>query len=342
MSEAPLVSVCVPTYNYGRFLTDCIESVLEQGLSDWELVIVDDRSTDETREIAQSYAKRDTRIRYVLNERRLGMNANIKRATELGAGKYLKPLCADDWLCPSYLERLVDLLERHPNAAIATAATFTCNERGVPISVQFQFGERESVIDGDTMLDLAASGRGLGGNSSFLLRASAYRAAGGYDDGILYAADFDLAARMCKVGRYIHVDEPLFCGRLHGASSSSNDPAKLHDVRDAYAIPRKLFAERKRFNAAWRRYRRMHARATARHLLNVAVSRARGRHEYADALWRIVRDEGDLLPALPYLARELVVRAGRRILGNRADHADVAAYTPPGVSLAPTARGGIG
>ncbi len=75
----PLVSVCVPTYNYGRFLPDCIESVLEQTLDDWELVLCDDCSTDDTEEVVRSYVERDSRVRYVRNERRLGMNGNLKR-----------------------------------------------------------------------------------------------------------------------------------------------------------------------------------------------------------------------------------------------------------------------
>src|SRR5438045_4978983 len=84
----PLVSVCVPTYNYARFLPDCIESVLAQTLTGWELIICDDCSTDDSAEVVRRYADRDPRIRYVRNETRLGMNGNIKHATDLGRGRY--------------------------------------------------------------------------------------------------------------------------------------------------------------------------------------------------------------------------------------------------------------
>jgi len=104
--NAPRVSVCVPTFNYARFLPDCIESVLQQTMADWELVITDDCSTDGTDTIVERYAKADPRVRYIRNEQRLGMSANLKRACDLGRGEYLKVLCSDDWLAPRCLEVL--------------------------------------------------------------------------------------------------------------------------------------------------------------------------------------------------------------------------------------------
>src|ERR1700752_2051267 len=90
LMSAPRVSVCVPTFNYARFLPDCIESVLQQTMTDWELVITDDCSTDGTDVIVDRYAKADPRIRYIRNEQRLGMSSNLKRACDLGRGEYLK------------------------------------------------------------------------------------------------------------------------------------------------------------------------------------------------------------------------------------------------------------
>src|SRR5437773_1187334 len=84
MSSIPLVSVCVPTYNYAWFLNDCIESVQAQTLIDWELVISDDCSTDNTTEIVHGYLTNDSRIRYFRNDQRLGMIKNIKHAADLG------------------------------------------------------------------------------------------------------------------------------------------------------------------------------------------------------------------------------------------------------------------
>jgi glycosyltransferase involved in cell wall biosynthesis len=157
MGLSPLVSVCVPTYNYGRFLLDCIESVLDQTLSDWELVITDDASTDSTEEIVNSYAAVYPRIRYLRNAQRLGMSANLKRATESARGRYLKMLCADDWIAPRCLEVLCGLMEQYPGVVLATSAEIHTGPAGVPQCVQFLFGEPVSLIRGEVMLDRMAA-----------------------------------------------------------------------------------------------------------------------------------------------------------------------------------------
>src|SRR6266404_5055686 len=101
-----LISICVPTYNYARFLPDCIESIQQQTFSDWELLITDDCSDDSTPELVRRYAQSEPRIRYIVNEARLGMNANLQHAAHFAKGRYIKILCADDWLEPKYLEVL--------------------------------------------------------------------------------------------------------------------------------------------------------------------------------------------------------------------------------------------
>ena len=256
MSQNPLVSVCVPTYNYRHFLRDCIESVRAQTLSDWELIICDDCSTDETSALVDSYAAIDSRIRYIRNEQRLGMNRNLKRAAGAGRGQYLKILCADDWLAPKCLEVLSGLLEKHPSVVLCTSAEVNTDLQGTPLQVQFLFGEHVSVIKGERMLDKMANGAGFGGNSSFMLRASAYHEVGGYDGAILYAGDYHLAARLCGIGDYIHTDEPLFYGRNQPDSSSSQDTRKLLDVIDWFEISEKIFRPRQIGNKEWRRYQK--------------------------------------------------------------------------------------
>ncbi|HEV2734157.1 MAG TPA: glycosyltransferase family 2 protein [Longimicrobiaceae bacterium] len=320
----PLVSVCVPTYNYGRFLPDCIESVLEQTLDDWELVICDDESTDGTEALVRSYADRDARIRYVRNERRLGMNGNLKRAADSARGRYVKMLCADDWIAPRCLEVLSTLMEEHPRAVLATSAEVYTDEFGTPLKVQFLFGEPVSLIDGERMLDGMAGGEGFRGNSSFFIRASAYHEVGGYDQALLYAADYDLAARLCRIGDYLHTDEPLFYGRSQPESSSSVNTRLLLDVRDWFAIPDKIFRPRPAGSREWRRYQRLTASLTARYLLNIVLETARGHHDYARELRGIVMREGNLVLGLPLLA----LQGPRRALARMARR-NVPASSPP-------------
>ena len=320
-TRKPLVSVCVPTYNYARFLRACIESVLTQTLADWELIICDDYSNDDTAEIVREYAKRDSRIRYIRNDLRLGMNGNIKRAADAGNGKYLKVLCSDDWLVPDCLEQFTDLMEENPQVSLATSAEILSNESGQSMQVQFLFGQPLVLIEGDEMLRRMARGHGFGGHSSFFIRRSAYDAVGGYDDQLLYASDYDLAARLCRVGEYAHLDTPLFYGRVQSESSSSVNPRKLFDVIDSFNIPGKIFQPRRIGNREWRRYQLLTGKLTARYLVNIVLQSLRGETSYARQLTQILLRNGNFWLGPLFLIGHIPVRAYRRITGTNRPYA---------------------
>lgn len=315
MWTAPRVSVCVPTYNYARFLPDCLDSVLRQTFEDWELIVCDDASTDGTEEVVRRYTALDSRIRYVRNERNLGMNPNIARAASLGTGTYLKILCADDFLAPRCLEVMHGLMEANPSIVLGTSAEFLTDEDGTPERVQFLFGEPVSVVPGEVMLDRMAAGEGFGGNSSFFIRRSAYERVGGYDGATRYAGDYELASRLCRVGAYLHTDQPLFYGRRQPASSSSNDPGKLVDVVDWFKIPDKAFHPRPVGSREWRRYQRLTGMLTARYLLNTVTARLRGRADYASSLAQVLRTHGNFRLGIPWLPAHVAARLMRRLTG---------------------------
>ena len=120
---APLVTVVTPVFNAEAYIADCIESVLEQDYENWEYVVVDNRSTDGSLEIASEYATKDERVRVVAHDVPLAMLANWNRALrELSqASEYCKVLHADDWLYPECLARMVDVGERNSTAGIVGA-----------------------------------------------------------------------------------------------------------------------------------------------------------------------------------------------------------------------------
>jgi glycosyltransferase involved in cell wall biosynthesis len=121
--EQPLVSVVTPVYNGAAYLTECIESVLEQTYENWEYVIVDNCSTDGTLEIARNYEARDPRIRVVPSGVFVDLVASGNRSLrEISReSKYTKVLHADDWLFPECLARMVELAERNPTVGVVSA-----------------------------------------------------------------------------------------------------------------------------------------------------------------------------------------------------------------------------
>ena len=119
----PLVSFVTPFYNTARYLAECIESVLRQSYQDWEYVLVNNCSTDESLEIARRYAARDSRIRLMTNEEFLGQIQNYNHALRQISpnAQFVKMVQADDWLFPECAERMVAVAITDPEIAIVSA-----------------------------------------------------------------------------------------------------------------------------------------------------------------------------------------------------------------------------
>src|SRR5262245_49559168 len=116
----PRVSVVTPVYNGEHHLRDCIESVLAQSYPNWDYTICNNCSTDRTLEIAREYAAKDPRIRIHDNENFVHVNENHNIAFRCISpdSKYCKVVAADEWIFPECIERMVEIAEKHPSAAI--------------------------------------------------------------------------------------------------------------------------------------------------------------------------------------------------------------------------------
>ena len=122
-----LASVVTPFFNTEAYLAECIESILQQTYSDWEYILVNNCSTDKSREIALSYARKDPRIRLVDNETFLPQVANYNHALRQISteSKYCKIVEADNWIFPECLSRMIDLADRNPSVGIVSAYNIT-------------------------------------------------------------------------------------------------------------------------------------------------------------------------------------------------------------------------
>ncbi len=112
-TQNPIVSVIVPCYNYGRFLSEALESVRKQSFTDWECIVVDNGSTDNTKEVMQGFVNVDKRFRYFLHENK-GVSKARNFAIKNCLGKYILPLDADDKIGHDYLMEAVKVLENKP------------------------------------------------------------------------------------------------------------------------------------------------------------------------------------------------------------------------------------
>ncbi len=120
--EAPFVSVLMTVYNREKYIAEAIESVLSSSYTNFELIIVDDCSSDNSVEIARTYEKKDERIRVYVNEKNIEQFPNRNRAASYAKGKYIKYLDSDDLIYPHALQLMVDAMEKYPEAALGVAS----------------------------------------------------------------------------------------------------------------------------------------------------------------------------------------------------------------------------
>lgn len=112
-----IVTVIVPAYNYANFIGECLDSVLSQTFKNWECIVIDNGSTDNTQEIVKSYSNKDGRIKYhYTNQKGVSLARNL--AVSLSHGTYLLPLDADDKIDPTYLEKAVNIMNQNPEISL--------------------------------------------------------------------------------------------------------------------------------------------------------------------------------------------------------------------------------
>lgn len=129
----PIVSVGMPVYNGDNYISQAIDSILSQTYKDFELIISDNASTDNTMAICRSYADKDRRICYHRNENNLGAAWNFNQVFYLARGKYFQWACHDDVWTSTLLERYVDVMDRMPEVVLCYSKTLFINEDGNPI-----------------------------------------------------------------------------------------------------------------------------------------------------------------------------------------------------------------
>ncbi len=202
-----LVSVIIPAYNQGRYLGKAIQSVLEQTYPNFEVIIVDDGSTDDSPEVARTF--HDPRLQYIYQDNR-GLSGARNTGVRYAKGEYLTYLDSDDAFLPRKLELLVSILEENPELGFAAGQAVPIDENDRPL---------EQVFDARPPEDLS---RMLLGNpfhvGSVLVRTGWQKQAGDFDKSLRSYEDWDMWLRMVQLGCQMGwVDEPVSLYRFHSA-----------------------------------------------------------------------------------------------------------------------------
>jgi len=226
--SAPAVSVLVTSYNRERFIAESIESVLAQSYGNFELLVTDNCSTDNTVDIARSYERRDARVRVVVNERNLGQFGNRNRAASIARGTFLKYHDSDDVMYPHCLAAMVPPMEACPSAAFGLSTGRDWFGGPCPMFVTpRQAFEREFL--GMGMFNAGPAGA--------IFRADAFRALGGWIDRGA-PSDYLFWLRACARVSVLLLPGDLFYYRVHAGQEFQSQGVALQyaeTIRDTWA-----------------------------------------------------------------------------------------------------------
>ncbi len=225
----PKVSVIIPTYNRANYICETIDSVLSQTFKDFEIIIVDDGSTDHTRDVLEKYRDR-INYHYQVNE---GAGAARNKAISLSRGEYLGFIDDDDLWLPNKLEVQVKELDENPDVAFVCSGAYQIDGSGQTITYwSAKCTETfENLYEGDFVLNLTV-----------LLRRKCFDEIGGGDASLIISYDYDLWLRVAKTHKFKHINAPLAKYRLHGNNLSKNHIIAIKD--HITIISKKYFSDK--------------------------------------------------------------------------------------------------
>lgn len=211
--DRPRVSVCVPVYNGSAFIAETLRSILAQTFRDFELLVLDNSSTDDTLDVVARFA--DPRLRTIVNDKNLGAVGNFNRALLEARGDRIKIVCADDLLLPDCLERQVRALDAAPGAVFACCARQVIDPDGKAWMRRGFPGRRGRIRSADAVAAAIRSGTNPFGEPMAVLmdRLVAVRA-GGFSADWKFCVDLDLWCRLLDFGDAVVLPEALCCFRI--------------------------------------------------------------------------------------------------------------------------------
>lgn len=210
----PLVSVVIPAFNAAWCVARAVDSVLNQSFRDFELIVVNDGSTDRTAEVLAGYGE----MLRVFDQPNGGLSSARNAGIAAATGRYVAFLDADDWWLPDKLARQVEWMEARPELVFCSTSTRVLTPEGDAFPDWRCGHERGSPLE----RIFSANAHVAGSGSAVLVRREALTRAGGFDETLRSLEDIDMWMRLATLGDYACIDEPLTVIEKRGDSMSGN------------------------------------------------------------------------------------------------------------------------
>lgn len=227
----PTVSVVIPCFNYGHFLAGCLDSVLSQDGVRVSVLVIDDRSTDGSDQLAARVCAEDPRVTLCCHRENTGLIATANEGLEWASGDYVVLLSADDQLVPGSLARATSVMEAEPTVGLVYGRPLLAPE-GRPIPMHSGSWRRTDVWSGvDWIAGRCRSAHNAMSSPEVVVRTRTHRAAGGYDTACTHASDLNMWLRIAAISDVAYVrGVPQAVYRVHSDSMQRSQRGPLSDL----------------------------------------------------------------------------------------------------------------
>ena len=212
----PLVSIVLPTYNGEKYIKEAINAIINQTYKNWELIVVNDCSTDSTLKIVNEYTKKDTRIRVISNETNKKVPASLNIGFNEAKGEYYTWTSDDNYYYPNAIEKMVDFLENNQEYGMVYAP---CDILNINKKTNKLYGFMPPLVENFIENDIFGA--------CFLYRKNVAKSIGKYNEEIDLANDYDYFLRIALKYSTAKLNEPLYAYRIQPSSLSSTYKSKV-------------------------------------------------------------------------------------------------------------------
>ncbi|MDP3288209.1 MAG: glycosyltransferase family A protein [Methyloversatilis sp.] len=241
--NTPHISVVIPAYNAAWCVARAIDSVLSQTWHDYEVIVINDGSTDETAAVLSGYRDRIN----VLTQKNAGLSAARNAGIAAARGEWIAFLDADDWWLPAKLDAQVELVRTCPNIGFCSTAALIVSPEGKTLERWDDAGANGEILRNIFVTNATVAGSG----SAVMARRSLFDQIGGFDTALRSLEDIDMWMRLAAVARYACVREPMTCIVRSPGSMSRNREVMRSSAVNVMTKNRDLLGARDR-GAFWR------------------------------------------------------------------------------------------
>ncbi len=232
----PLVSICIPNYNNGRYLDACIQSALDQEYSNTEIIFIDDHSSDKSFQIAMKYSDK---IQIHFNSENLGQPENTNKCVKLSKGEYFVILHSDDRLLPCFFSKLLPLLQKNPKVGMAVGERIISDENDKQTKIT-PFYDNAYIIPGIKQAKIFMMTSFL--PCQVLLRKNVFYKVGGVDLNHIVNLDGLLWFKCALEGDVAYIQDAVSIYRIHKDQTTAHYNKTIDHMIEYYVTLKKMFS----------------------------------------------------------------------------------------------------